>query len=258
MSVDPLVSMTGEPYIYGSANPVRYSDPSGLCTDPGCWDFLGPVAREMAGIDPSGSAAEYQREYNGFVGDAMNDRGASKWTPAERLYYQQLNPFHGPNYQLPQADITWRSFVGVGKNLVVGGVAVFAGGSFCLATGGLGCVVLVGAAAGAGTNIILSEVEDCIQGASCGEISARELAGDAVDGALVGTASGVSGRGLALALGSDKAAVGVIGSAVSRTSGLVATLDAVVSTGGVRIYVSGVRASADATLRYIHGTLHAR
>jgi len=31
VSVDALVTMTGEPYIYGSANPVRLSDPSGLC-----------------------------------------------------------------------------------------------------------------------------------------------------------------------------------------------------------------------------------
>jgi len=30
ISVDPLVIMTGEPYVYGAANPVTYSDPSGL------------------------------------------------------------------------------------------------------------------------------------------------------------------------------------------------------------------------------------
>ena len=42
LSVDPLVVKTGEPNIYGSANPVRFSDPSGLETcdiDTGiCWD----------------------------------------------------------------------------------------------------------------------------------------------------------------------------------------------------------------------------
>jgi len=31
VSVDPLVSKTMQPYIYGSANPITYSDPSGLC-----------------------------------------------------------------------------------------------------------------------------------------------------------------------------------------------------------------------------------
>jgi len=30
ISVDPLVVKTGEAYIYGAANPIRYSDPSGL------------------------------------------------------------------------------------------------------------------------------------------------------------------------------------------------------------------------------------
>jgi len=35
ISVDPLVEMTEQPYIYGGANPVTYSDPSGLCIVPG-------------------------------------------------------------------------------------------------------------------------------------------------------------------------------------------------------------------------------
>ena len=33
ISVDPLVTTTGEPYIYGAANPITYSDPSGLCAN---------------------------------------------------------------------------------------------------------------------------------------------------------------------------------------------------------------------------------
>ena len=32
VSVDPLVAATMQPYIYGSANPVTYSDPTGLCS----------------------------------------------------------------------------------------------------------------------------------------------------------------------------------------------------------------------------------
>jgi len=31
ISVDPLVQETGDPYIYGAANPTTYSDPDGLC-----------------------------------------------------------------------------------------------------------------------------------------------------------------------------------------------------------------------------------
>ena len=45
ISVDPLVTTTGQPYIYGAANPTTYSDPDGLCpiSGPGsaeaCWAF---------------------------------------------------------------------------------------------------------------------------------------------------------------------------------------------------------------------------
>ena len=39
VSVDPLVTMTGQPYVYGAANPVTYSDPSGLCIEPGTLSF---------------------------------------------------------------------------------------------------------------------------------------------------------------------------------------------------------------------------
>jgi len=35
ISVDPLVTKTMQPCIYGGANPVTYSDPSGLCIVPG-------------------------------------------------------------------------------------------------------------------------------------------------------------------------------------------------------------------------------
>ena len=47
VSVDPLVTMTGEPYIYGSANPITYSDPTGLCghcmiPDQSVFDDFGP------------------------------------------------------------------------------------------------------------------------------------------------------------------------------------------------------------------------
>ena len=36
ISVDPLVTTTGEPYIYGAANPITYSDPDGLCA----WSYI--------------------------------------------------------------------------------------------------------------------------------------------------------------------------------------------------------------------------
>ena len=37
VSVDPLVVSTGEAYIYGAANPITYSDPTGLDPDTAGW-----------------------------------------------------------------------------------------------------------------------------------------------------------------------------------------------------------------------------
>lgn len=50
-SVDPLVTTTGQPYIYGAANPVTYSDPSGL--DPDTSSIIRHRAEEEAGNYPS-------------------------------------------------------------------------------------------------------------------------------------------------------------------------------------------------------------
>lgn len=51
LSVDPLVALTGEPYIYGAANPVTYSDPLGLDPRPiHCRTSCGD-----AGTDPHNS-----------------------------------------------------------------------------------------------------------------------------------------------------------------------------------------------------------
>lgn len=33
ISVDPLVNVTGEPYLYAGGNPTTYSDPTGLCLE---------------------------------------------------------------------------------------------------------------------------------------------------------------------------------------------------------------------------------
>ena len=51
ISVDPLVAATGQPYIYGAANPVRYSDPSGLDPDTASW--IRHRAEDEAGDHPS-------------------------------------------------------------------------------------------------------------------------------------------------------------------------------------------------------------
>ena len=47
VSVDPLVTQTSEPYIYGSANPITNSDPSGLCPYEGCWEAFDAYLRGL-------------------------------------------------------------------------------------------------------------------------------------------------------------------------------------------------------------------
>lgn len=64
LSVDPLVQMTFEPYVYGSANPITNSDPSGLC---GCEDFSLPNS-----YTPGTSA-----------GDAVNEQRNRWWQPTQ-------------------------------------------------------------------------------------------------------------------------------------------------------------------------------
>ena len=58
LSVDPLVTTTGEPYIYGSANPTTLSDPSGLCPYTGCWEAFDAWLRGYA------TAAKYVQGAN--------------------------------------------------------------------------------------------------------------------------------------------------------------------------------------------------
>jgi len=51
VSVDPFVTKTMQPYIYGAANPVTYSDPDGLDPDTASW--IRHQAEDEAGDHPS-------------------------------------------------------------------------------------------------------------------------------------------------------------------------------------------------------------
>ena len=78
ISVDPLVTTTGQPYIYGSANPVTYSDPSGLCSpDP---KQREQCEQETIGNDPTSGTpvtplAWYFRALNNCAGGLVVDCG---------------------------------------------------------------------------------------------------------------------------------------------------------------------------------------
>ena len=183
LSVDPLVRQTMEPYIYGSANPTTLSDPNGLCTDPGCWDFLGVVLRELTGQAEPGTTEERQEEYNALMASSMEQRmellGPASWSSRDQLYYQQLT--FGPTYELPTADVPRVSTV-LGLVSDVSGVVglacatavVFAGASVVCA----GPALAVSGAAGAAEAVAL-----LVEGDESGQCKAAVAA---VDGILPG------------------------------------------------------------------------
>jgi len=99
LSVDPLVLDTGYSYLYGNANPVMHSDPSGLCVVPGSfrfypdgsysyqpmggpecsdWDDYDDVERvEVVTKDSYGIKSDVKRVHHG-PGGAFT--GVEKWT----------------------------------------------------------------------------------------------------------------------------------------------------------------------------------
>jgi len=72
ISVDPLVTLTGEPYLYGSANPVTMSDPEGLCA----WSYI----QELGCYRSPGnqSAAEHLEARRGHKIDTVGDLDAAE------------------------------------------------------------------------------------------------------------------------------------------------------------------------------------
>ncbi len=87
ISVDPLVTITGEPYIYGSANPVTMSDPSGLepCPKAGC------SAEDSGGRLPIARHAIPGQPGRGDFSDCAHSGQASYCNTASTAYQQQTN-----------------------------------------------------------------------------------------------------------------------------------------------------------------------
>ena len=78
ISVDPLVSQTGEPYIYASGNPTTLSDPSGL--EPGCG-----ATNARAGAGACG-AAHRSADTQARINRAVKESRQSYWDePSLRL-----------------------------------------------------------------------------------------------------------------------------------------------------------------------------
>ena len=99
ISVDPLVQATGEPYIYASGNPSTLSDPTGRCADAGCWEMLGVVMRELAGLEKPGVTGQRQLELNEAISESIFENysnydksGEAMYTPADRPRSPAVGP----------------------------------------------------------------------------------------------------------------------------------------------------------------------
>ena len=95
ISVDPLVTKTMQPYIYGAANPVTYSDPDGLepCPKSGC------SAADMGGRLPVARWAIDDQPERGDFSDCAHGSTASYCDKSPgSVYHQQLFVVSGGTY----------------------------------------------------------------------------------------------------------------------------------------------------------------
>ena len=101
VSVDPLVTMTMEPYIYGAANPITNSDPTGLEPRPihnrnAKPSDLGddPYHSDCGGYGCPGSRKKILHGQSGAIADAANAAGVSPALLAA-IYRHERISFNG-------------------------------------------------------------------------------------------------------------------------------------------------------------------
>jgi len=100
ISVDPLVTTTGEPYIYGAANPVTTSDPTGLC---GCEFFgdLSDYAQPYSDESEQNSVTRYWADYWSKPSKPMTTSASAGFTPRPGAGTVQVNLF------IPMDEVCW-------------------------------------------------------------------------------------------------------------------------------------------------------
>ena len=238
LSVDPLVTSTGQPYIYGAANPMTFADPSGLEPRPIHCRSLGGANCGDPGPDPyhsgcGGYGCSNYRPADAAKGALGPDEGwaVPGWRPAAApgADIWSCGPPSGPSSAQAAGECGWSDGVGaadrlagppngftdlvprevldIAKNTGVAVIAVAGGVALCGT--GVGCIVVASAAIGAGVNVAGSESVDCLYG-SCMEFSMQEQVSQALEGAVIGGSSGYVRTNMSISLGSDQPAIGVI------------------------------------------------
>lgn len=193
ISVDPMVTSTGEPYIYGSANPITLSDPSGLCSS-FSMNAKGDWTCTFYTRDDGSRSVDNQG------GDLCN-RGARICSvdqgtlPADYVFGDQKPakyrgiPTSLLAYEAPEdpfdrlSDEVWEHRRGI-----LQGVGVVGGAACVYFTGGFGTPVCTyGGAALAGANVAQSAQDNLTGDAPC--------AGDFATDVVVNLVSAGSGFG---------------------------------------------------------------
>ncbi len=131
VSVDPLVTTTMQPYIYGAANPVTYSDPSGLepCPQSGCSHTDSGGRRPCADITSPNCGASGRAATEKYIDWSFNYERSlpNYWASVEEAAARQTKSF-----------IRWGSV----------GASLFCGGPLCVGVTLAGGEWLAGASGG--------------------------------------------------------------------------------------------------------------
>ena len=226
-------------YSYVKNNPLKYNDPSGHDYCEGGGGGCGGVRAGDGNGDGyvAGSACT-----NHCQEDLFFDTTARREKVADERFFLCSGCPIGMGVDWNYSQIDWSSVLeDFAQGMAVAGVATFAV-AFCGATAGVGCVILVGGAAGAAAQVVTGEAIDCLHG-DCGNITINELAADAFEGAVTGATAGFLAPYTAAASGSAKPTTGMFGVTIEAAKG---------SMGNG--FVSGVRGTTEIVKATLVGT----
>lgn len=133
ISVDPLVAKTGDPYLYGAANPVTFSDPSGLDVCLTCMVSHDGDTYNAGGRAANSNGLRYVESLND-VATSYGWSGLKAWND-EHAAYEATSTVCTPGKCLAKAGV-----------FVAGTIAVAGCTSVSAGVAAVGCATVAGAA----------------------------------------------------------------------------------------------------------------